>query len=371
MRIATATIFLICLVALGVVCADDNAEHGRSDNSAAKTIVYAARNAPANLLGETLAGFLEESGGRVVADPVSNVLLIQTASQEDQERVLAVLQQLDRAPRTIRVQLHLVQSRGEALAEIDVASLSGATEKVLGSIRAIESKGRAYVANRMELTAIENQPSMLQVGEDVPLVRGTVSVPGRGSSNSYQSVPVGTLFKVHARLSGESDIVMEVDFEKSEVSSLAGNSDEDRQSSPSSVTKLTHQATSRLHDGHSLLVATIVSHSKEGFSEAYLVLSASIDAAHATKQAVTFRASSKKPDPVTGGKSTSDFSTADRSNARFLDYYGKLIAKYDQNDDKALDAEERSSMSKDPAEADTNKDGLVNVEELMTWSMKR
>jgi hypothetical protein len=36
-----------------------------------------------------------------------------------------------------------------------------------------------------------------------------------------------------------------------------------------------------------------------------------------------------------------------------------------------LAAEEREKMSKDCSEADTDKDGLVNVEELANWSMKR
>jgi hypothetical protein len=47
------------------------------------------------------------------------------------------------------------------------------------------------------------------------------------------------------------------------------------------------------------------------------------------------------------------------------------VSKYDQNDDKALDAEERAKMSKHCFKASTDKDGLVNVEEIANWSMKR
>jgi hypothetical protein len=373
MRNVTVVVFLVCSALLGVVHAEDNETTATtsSNERGAKTIVYAARNAPANVLSETLEQFLEESGGRVVSDPISNVLLIQTTAEEDQERVLAVLQQLDRTPRTIRVQLHLLKSRGEGFAEVDVASLSGSTDMVLKSIKTLESMGRAYVANRMELTAIENNPAMLQVGEDVPLLAATTSVPGRGSSNNYRTMSVGTLFKVQARLSGESDIVMEVEFEKSEVSSPVSDADEEHQPAPQGVARLTHQATSRIHDGGSLLVGTLVSQSNDGASEAYLILSASIDSAEPTKQAVTFKAFSQKQNPEVGVRSTIRSSDARRLDPRYLAYYAKLIDKYDQNEDKALDAEERSKMSKDCSAADTDKDGLVNVEELATWSMKQ
>jgi hypothetical protein len=373
MRIETGRIFLACSLVLGVVHADaeDKDRSARSEERVAKTIVYAARNAPANLLGETLEQFLKEAGGRVVTDPISNVLLIQTATGEDHERVLAVLQQLDRTPRTIRVQLHLLKSQGEGLTAADVASLSGETDKVLNNIKEIQSAGRGFVANRMELAAIENNPTILQIGEDVPMVSGTTTIPGRGATSSFRTMSVGTMLKVQSRLSGDADIVMEVDFEKSEVTSPAGNSDEERQSAPQGVARLTHQATSRIHDGHSLLVGTLVSQSNDGSSQAYLVLSASIDAANQPSQATISKAFSQKQVPKSAAKPASGSADARKLDPRYLEYYAKLLAKYDQNNDKALDAEERTKMTKDCSEADTDKDGLVNVEELATWSMKR
>ena len=56
---------------------------------------------------------------------------------------------------------------------------------------------------------------------------------------------------------------------------------------------------------------------------------------------------------------------------RYLDYYGKMLKKYDKNADGALVASEWQLMSKDPSAADSNGDARVTVEELMAWSRKK
>jgi len=376
MRIVTAMAFLVCFVSLGGVHAEDNEKTARpvaasSDESAAKTIVYIARNSPANALSAAIAVFLEGTDSRVASDVISNVLLIQTTA-ENQKRIIALLQQLDRVPHTLRIQMHLLKARGESLAEADAASLTGQTQEVLKSIKTLESSERVYVANRIELTAVENQKAMLQVGETVPVVVGTTLGPGaRVASNNYQNLDVGIIFSVEARVSGDSDIVMVVDFEKSEVEQRSGDAVEESRPAQQVVSRLTHRTTSRIQDGNSLLVGTLVSRSSKGAGEAYLVLSASIDASEHPKQIAALPSSSPKPAAKTDLGQANRASSAKGLDPRYLAYYGKLLDKYDQNNDKALDADERAKMSKDCSAADTDKNGLVTVEELTMWSMKR
>jgi Ca2+-binding EF-hand superfamily protein len=56
---------------------------------------------------------------------------------------------------------------------------------------------------------------------------------------------------------------------------------------------------------------------------------------------------------------------------RYMDYYKKLVAKYDTSGDGVLTADEWVNMSRNPVEADVNKDGKITVEEFARWSMKR
>jgi hypothetical protein len=194
-------------------------------------------------------------------------------------------------------------------------------------------------------------------------------MPGRGATNSYRDVSVGLSFKVQARLSGESDIALVADFEKSEIVQRKVDANEELGSVPSGVTQLTHNSTSRIHDGHSLLVGTLVSQSPDGVVEAYLVLSVSIDKSSHPKQLATLHSSSPKP------ASRADSGQAKRGSdgivPRLPAYFNNLLVKYDLNRDKVLDAEERSKMSKDCSEADADQDGLVTLEEFVAWGEKR
>jgi Ca2+-binding EF-hand superfamily protein len=62
---------------------------------------------------------------------------------------------------------------------------------------------------------------------------------------------------------------------------------------------------------------------------------------------------------------------APKIDPRYVDYYQKLISKYDTNGDGVLVGDEWKAMSKDPSAADTDGDGRINVNELAAWSMKR
>ena len=134
---------------------------------------------------------------------------------------------------------------------------------------------------------------------------------------------------------------------------------------------MTHQTTSRLQDGHSLLVGTLVSQSTDGIGEAYLVLSASIDNSGRPKAIATLQSSSPKPAPNTGLGRANRASNAASQDERYRSYVARLFAKYDKNADKSLDAEEQSNMSRPCAAADTDKNGRVTLEELANWMMKK
>ena len=58
-------------------------------------------------------------------------------------------------------------------------------------------------------------------------------------------------------------------------------------------------------------------------------------------------------------------------DARYMDYFRKVFAKYDSNNDGALTANEWASMSKDPTPADTDGDGRITLDEFARWQIQR
>ncbi len=57
--------------------------------------------------------------------------------------------------------------------------------------------------------------------------------------------------------------------------------------------------------------------------------------------------------------------------ARYLKYAQSIVAKYDANADGALSPDEWAKMSNPPANADTNGDKRITVEELVDWYVKQ
>jgi Ca2+-binding EF-hand superfamily protein len=58
-------------------------------------------------------------------------------------------------------------------------------------------------------------------------------------------------------------------------------------------------------------------------------------------------------------------------DARYLDYYRKLIGKYDKNGDGQLGPDEWGTMSRNPQEADADGNQRISVEEYARWSMQK
>ena len=226
---------------------------------------------------------MKNSEVSVVPDNLSNLLIIQV-DEKSREKVLSLLEQLDKPLRSVAIQVHLLKTRGKDLDDVDLKGLSGSSDEVQKRIRELERAGRIYVANRMQLTALENQKSMLQVGERVAVETGSmVSREGSRISN-YKDYQVGTIISVQTRVSDDSGITMNFDFEKSEV--VPGEKSDDKKAVfvPSSTATLVTQTTVQLRDGNSVLAGNLVSRSASETEEAYLIVSARIvDAGDAAK----------------------------------------------------------------------------------------
>jgi hypothetical protein len=374
-------------VLVGLVFAEDKkskdtVKEAKTDGSAKRVmIVYPARSAPVNELTSTLSEVFENSEVSVVADNLSNLLIIQV-DEKSREKVLSLLEQLDKPLRSVAIQVHLLKTRGKDLDEVDLKGLSGSSDEVQKRIRELERAGRIYVANRMQLTALENQKSMLQVGERVAVETGSmVSREGSRISN-YKDYSVGTIISVQTRVSEDSGITMNFDFEKSEV--VPGEKSDDKAVFvPSSTATLVTQTTVQLRDGHSVLAGNLVSRSANETEEAYLIVGARIvDAGDAAKK-VTFRSFTQRQpintaarsfSPSSRNRATSGFqrssSSAD-SKERLARMASAMMARYDTNKDNVLTAEEWKKMPSSTSDADADKDGKITAEEFSEWIVKR
>lgn len=95
--------------------------------------------------------------------------------------------------------------------------LSASSESVSMLLRALKEDRRINVLSRPQVMTLDNQPALIQVGEQVPVVRATESNDSGGITNSVEFEDVGLIVGVTPRISPDGLVVMEIDATKSEV----------------------------------------------------------------------------------------------------------------------------------------------------------
>lgn len=98
--------------------------------------------------------------------------------------------------------------------------LSASSESVSVLIRALQENRRLEVLSRPQLRTLDNQPGFVQVGQRVPTIQNT-TLNSFGQTNSVMLENVGLILGVTPRISPEGMVVMELDAEKSDISSTS------------------------------------------------------------------------------------------------------------------------------------------------------
>lgn len=98
---------------------------------------------------------------------------------------------------------------------------SASSDAVSVLLRALQEKRRLEVLSRPQLMALDGQPGYVQVGQDVPTVTG-VNQNTFGQTNTINYRQVGLILQVIPRISPDGLIVMQINANKSQVSSDPG-----------------------------------------------------------------------------------------------------------------------------------------------------
>src|SRR5690606_1937206 len=93
--------------------------------------------------------------------------------------------------------------------------LAASSESVSVLIRALAAKRKVHILSRPQIRTLDNQLAEIQVGQQVPVVRGvTVNTLG-GANPVVQQEDVGIILSVTPRISPDGTIVMETIATKS------------------------------------------------------------------------------------------------------------------------------------------------------------
>src|SRR4051812_41731860 len=98
---------------------------------------------------------------------------------------------------------------------------SASSDAVSVLLRALQEKRRLEVLSRPQLMALDGQPGIVQVGQDVPTINN-VSQTAFGQVNSVNYRSVGLILQVVPRISPDGLVVMQITANKSQLSADAG-----------------------------------------------------------------------------------------------------------------------------------------------------
>jgi general secretion pathway protein D len=98
--------------------------------------------------------------------------------------------------------------------------LSAASQNVSALLRALAENHRVDILQRPTVTALDNQPAFVQVGQRVPRITGVTNNAVTGNINTITLDNIGLILGVTPRISPEGLVVMQIDAEKSELEPL-------------------------------------------------------------------------------------------------------------------------------------------------------
>ena len=201
---------------------DKQAPAKADDAAKNRRLVYLVRYGSAKDLAAALGKhFKNDAEVQAVTETGSNYLLISAAPTAFDE-VVKTLEQLDRAPRTISVDVWIAEvvlkkgDDGKPVEDdkaIDEKDLAGSIEDVRKKVDDLAKIGRIAGLKHVQLNALENQPASILTGENKPYVVGR-TVTARGiATNSISYRNVGATVRVTPRIAADKSLLLELSVE--------------------------------------------------------------------------------------------------------------------------------------------------------------
>lgn len=201
-----------------------------AERTKTERMVYIVRYGDAKSLATTLSQhYKNEVDLQIVADANSNALLV-TAPMNLLVELTKTVEQLDRRPRLVTVDVLVVELPVEEDATLDPKDFEKPIDKIMPSIEALSKKGKVTHLRRFQMAALENQKSTLTSGDTKPVISGVVNVGGGGGfggkgggggvggmQNQIIYRQVGCVLSATPRISNDGTITIDMNFEESRI----------------------------------------------------------------------------------------------------------------------------------------------------------
>jgi type II secretory pathway component GspD/PulD (secretin) len=167
-------------------------------------VKYAAAKDLAGILAKHFKGAAEIQAG---PEGTANCLLI-NAPPAVFDEVLKTVEQLDRRPRSVAVEVFVVELPIKKADDKrpDEKEFSGAIDEVAKRLDAMMKKGQVAVFKRIQVTTLEGQLGSLALNENKPFAMGD-------STTVYRNV--GTIMKVTPQVTADASVTLDLNVQDS------------------------------------------------------------------------------------------------------------------------------------------------------------
>lgn len=183
----------------------------------ARRTVYLVRHGAAKDLAALLAKhFKDDADVQVLPDAPSNCLLI-SAPPAVFDEVVKLLDQLDRRPHVVAVEVLIAEAaprkaEGDKAADqgLDERDFTGPAGQVLEKVEALHRKGLIQTLKRLQLTALENRPALVLAGDNKPFVMSAGTTAAGHVTRMITYHQVGTEVRLTPRLTAEGQVQLDL-----------------------------------------------------------------------------------------------------------------------------------------------------------------
>lgn len=225
---------------------------------AEQTVIFRLKNLQAIVIARSLERGLHDREIQIEPEPVTNSLLV-TATEKKLQKFADILQQLDKAPDIINLDISLVELSSDEGAITDAIKKAGAGSAEL--ISGLIKSGKVRVLNRFRISAVDGTESHVQTAEEKSVPSGRV-FPGasRGGTRTvvqgYESRETGTSVVVEPKRTGDREVTLDLEIDSTRIEAPERSADAGEETSPARHRALTTtlRSTIRVPEGQPVLV---------------------------------------------------------------------------------------------------------------------
>jgi type II secretory pathway component GspD/PulD (secretin) len=252
----------------------------------AYVVKYAAAKDLAGLLARHFKGAAEIQAG---PEGTSNCLLI-NAPPAVFDEVMKTLDQLDRRPHSVAVEVFVVElpvtGADDTYRRPDEKDFSGSLADVHQRLAALQKKGQVAGVKRIQLTTLEGQPGSLMLGETKSFVTGSTVTATGIAARSIMYRDLGTQVKVTPQVTADKTVTLDLNMldsrSRDSASSTVGKDAKGNPIPAAEFIRTTLSTKVSVTSGNAVLAKDAKGTSKEGQGETLIVIGARIVGAEAT-----------------------------------------------------------------------------------------